>query len=247
MTDKNKILDRIAKVLAKAEGTNNEAEAEMLMAKVQSMLEEHQLSMIDVATADREDPIGVNYRAAHCWVSNSWMKMVAAQLADYYGCRLVYAQHKNKILFDVAGRLSARVTWEQMLPFVTKQVRAQAKALREKDILTIAGDTGWDWDRAARQVKGVGSYERAVGNALSYRLHRLAKDAQARDEARVANGERALVPVDQVDAVMREAFPDLREGQSRAVKTTNGAREAAAGISLARQTGANTAKQIGGR
>lgn len=245
MTNNSKVLDRIRKVLAKAEGTNNAAEAEMLMAKVQSMLDEHNLSLLDVAHADADDPMGTEMGAAHCWVSNSWQKGLLAALAELYGCRVVYGQWKNKIVLDIVGRESARVTWSLMQPFVLKQVREQAKALREADILEIVKTTSWDWDRAAKQTKGLGSYERAVGNALSLRIYRMVREAAKRDEARVANGERALVPVDMLEAEMAASFPNLRTAQSRGVSTTRDARAAAGNISLHRQTGGSTIKAIG--
>ncbi len=246
MTDQSKTLDRIRKVLAKAEGTNNQAEAEMLMAKVQSMLDEHNLSLLDVAHADAEDPIGTDRRAAYCWVSNSWQKPLGAALARLYGCQMVYGQYKNKISFDVVGRQSARVTWSLMLPFVLKQVRAEAKTLREKDIMEIVQTTSWDYDRAAKQTKGVGSYERAVGNALAIRVHRMAAEAEGKDATRVANGERALVPVDMVQAELEKEFPRLREARRSSISTTGAAKAAAAGISLHRQTGGRGQLKIGG-
>ena len=74
MTDR-KIIDRIRKVLAKAEGTDNSAEADMLMAKVNSMLREHNLELLDIETAGSDDPLGVDRNADHCWKSNSWVQL----------------------------------------------------------------------------------------------------------------------------------------------------------------------------
>lgn len=245
MTEQSKVLDRIRKVLALAEGTNNPAEAATMMEKVQAMLDEHNLSLLDVAHADADDPIGTDMNAAYCWVSNSWVKPVAHALAELYGCRMVYGQRKNKISFDVVGRQSARVTWSLMLPFVLQQVRAEAKELRDKDITEIVATTSWDWDRAAKQTKGVGSYERAVGNALSFRIWKLVQESKTRDAARVATGERALVPVDLLEAELADKFPALRESRASSLRTTGSAKAAAGRVSLHRQATGAGQQRIG--
>lgn len=236
------ILDKIRKVLAKAEGTDNPHEAEMLMAKVEAMLEEHNFSMLDVAKAG-EDPIGTTHDAAYCWVSNSWVVTLSTQLARLYGCRTVTLQRRNKISIALSGRESGRVTFQLMLPFVLKQVRAEARANRDNDITGIVAATGWDWDRAASDasIKGIGSYERAVGNALAIRVAGLWRAAEARDADRVARGDRALVPVDMVEAEMYAAHPGVYTKKPSTVRTTAAAKASAERVSLHRQTtGANT-------
>jgi hypothetical protein len=234
MTDQSKILDRIRKVLALAEGTNNPAEAETMMAKVQAMLDEHNFTLLDVASAS-DDPIGTDMRAAHCYVSNSWIKKVAGPLARLYGCRIVITEIGNKIYISISGRESGRVTWSLMLPFVLDQVKAEAKKLREADI-ALYGEPS---------VKGIGVYQRAVGNALSGRLWTMVHEQDAREAGRVANGERALVPVDLVEAEMSRAFPSLSTSRARALSTTPEARRAAANVSVHRQTGGSAAAMIG--
>lgn len=229
-----KVLDRIRKVLAKAEGTNNPAEAAAMMEKVEAMLAEHNLTLLDVAANDSTDPMGTDKRATYCWVSNSWIKPLAGRLARLYGCRIVTAQHKNKIYISISGRESARVTWQLMLPFVIDQVKREARNLREGDIYT------------GLSVKGVGSYERAVGNALTDRIGRMVMENERRDADRVAGGERALVPVDMLQAEIERAWGGgLITSKGRGISTTRAARTAAGNVSLHRQTSGSTVRKIG--
>lgn len=245
MTDQ-KILSRIRKVLAKAEGTDNPHEAEMLMIKVQSMLDEHNLQLLDVERASDEDPIGTDFNAAHVFVKDSWFKHTAAALAYLYGAQVVWTKvTKNKTLIHISGRESARITWQLMLPFIRKQIRAQAKKLRD-NLIQRWVDVGYSERDAIiiGKINSQAAFERQVGNALTRRIQMLHWEAKHRDEDRVASGGRALVPVDLINAEVDRAFGEV-EGASFKGATTREAANAAAEISLHRQAGGEKAKQIG--
>lgn len=241
MTDQAKVLDRTRKVLALAEGTNNMEEAALMMNKVHAMLREHNVTLLDVAQADTVDPVDASREAAYCWISNSWVKKVASALARLYGCQMVTQQQGNKLLMSIVGRQSARVTWEVMLPFVVAQVKSEARADRDSAITDLVAATGWDWDRASKhsRVKGIGAYERAVGNALVYRINGMARENEYQDSARVKAGERALVPVDMVEHALIAAFPNLRMLKARTLSTTSQAVASAQRVSLHHQTTAS--------
>ena len=213
------IAEKIAKILAKAESTNHAAEAENLMAKVAQMLNEHGLTMADVAQADREDPVGINHGAAKFWASASYKLHLYAQLARFYGCEPVYKRRGNQFIFDLAGRESARITFVAMVPFIDKQVNAAARELvKEGHYGTMSKAT------------------RAVGNALTFRLQGMINyQRRKHEEIREERGF-GLVPVDQVKAVLEEAFPDMVSRECRSIKTGRAASGKAAGISLHRQT-----------
>ena len=211
------------------------------MAKVQSMLDEHNIELLDIeAEGNSDDPINVSRRAAYCWKSDSWKRPVAMVLAEFYGCQMIWHVRGNKILFSVVGRESARITWELMLPFIYKQVKQLAKEEREEDIAFVDRLTKGQWSRKEIErdssIKGLGAYERSVGNGLYYRIGAMVAERSAEERERVGKGERALVPVDLVDAAVEEHFPNVKATATRAKLDTMG-HEAAEKVSLHRQTG----------
>jgi hypothetical protein len=237
MTDQEtKIIERIKKVLAKAESTTSAAEAEMLMAKVQQMLTEHNITMLDVATLDLDDPVGTDKHFTKHRVVDSWLSHVAEQLARYYGCRTVrtggYGGAKHTTAISVTGRLSNRVTFQLMLPFVKKQIMAEGRRLVHEQ----------PWKYTSTNMAA-----RHVANALVFRLVKLVKEQEQQDQQRVAEtGSRALVPVDMIDAAMADAFGTLREMPASAIRTSSAAQNAAQNISLYRQTGGTGQRRIAG-
>jgi hypothetical protein len=222
----DKILDRIRKVLAKANSTNNTAEAEMLMAKVTEMLEAHNIELVDLNRTG-DDPMGTERDVGVIWPNTQWLGKMAGCAARYFGCRVVLSQvTKNKKHMHVVGRESARVTFQLMLPYLVSQVRRQAKVLQEQGMSKLVS-------------------ERQVANALTERLWILHLESKQRDRVRVeAGSSSALVPIDEIEAEMSSAFPGLRQGKSSVIKTSNAARKLAEGISLHRQTTGNSTRRI---
>lgn len=213
MSDRNKLIDKITKLLAKAEGTDNEAEADTFMARVHSMLEEHNIALHELG--DKDDPIIKAQDDIEVSRSLSYCTSLIPWLGAYYGCEVIWTRGYKKIYFTVFGRESATKTLELMTPFVLSQVRIQARRLHKAGMVETYG-------------KGL----TAVANALTHRLTRLWLENREKDERRVANGERALVPVDQVKALVDETFPELNENSRYPTKTTQAAREAAEDIGI---------------
>lgn len=225
MTDR-KIIDRIRKVLAKAEGTDNTAEAEMLMLKVNQMLTEHNIELIDVESASEEDPVAVERGMFHHFVKDSWMKWTVIRLGQLYGCDVVWTKvTKNKTALHVAGRESARITLQLMMPFVLKQLRHQARE--------YAKETGFSKAKS----------ERHIANALNDRIKFLHYQAKAATEQRT--GGVALVPVDEIQVAIDEEFNKIKSVTAGQTKTTHEAKERAEQISLHRQTTGGKQLQIG--
>lgn len=216
----DKIIDKIRKIIAKADGTTHPSEAETFMAKAHAMLEAHNLSLLDLAdaTAADADEIGTTDDLVTVLKSSYWAKALTFSLAQYFGCRAVLLTRGNHLAFCVTGRESARVTFELMHPYIMRQVRAQGRELSK---------TG----KASSPSAGA----RAVGNALTDRVNFLIWEERKKEEARVESGCRALVPVDAVKAAEAERFPELRTVKSRPKTTTAAARDAADRVSLSHQ------------
>lgn len=217
---------RIAKLLAKAEGTSNQFEADSFMAKVNELLEEHQIEMHEVRAkigADN-DPMGKQDGETNLYASIKWARDVAGALAQYYGCRFVYWRRGNHFAYQVIGRESARMTFEIMLPFIITQTKLQAKKL---------------WAEQGGQSLSV--WEREVGQALYLRIWRLVPKAEERRDELTKN---ALVPVNDVQAFMDAEFGELKKGKTVKLSFGNAARDAAEKVSLNVQTTQAKTKRI---
>lgn len=207
------IKTRIAKLLAKAEGTNNPMEADAFMAKVNELLEEHQIELHEIrAHSGRDtDPMGKQDGETNLYASMKWARDVAGSLARYYGCRFIFWRRGNHFAYQILGRESARTTFELMLPFVISQVRVQASKLH-----LAQGGSKSIW-------------EREVGQALYMRIWEMVAAANQRREELAS---KALVPVDDVEAYMEGQFPGLRKGKALRLNYGAAARDAAGRVSL---------------
>lgn len=227
---KDSIKAKIAALLAKAEGTDNEFEAATFMAKVNELLEKHQIEMHEVRQAQGDqDPMGKQKGETNIYASMLWARDLAGMLARYYGCRLVYWRRGNHFSYEIVGRESERTTFELMLPFIITQVRLQAKQIN-------VGSYG----AATKSV-----LEREVGQALTVRIARMVKDAESRRVELVGKG---LIPVSDLDAAMAEFYPSVRVAKNKPLKFSRNAWEAAHKVSLHHQTtGTGATKLVEGK
>ena len=227
--DKTKIAAKIAALLAKAEGTDNPFEADSFMAKVNELLEEHQIEMFEIrAMAGKDnDPIGKEKGGTNLYASIKWARDVAGALARYYGCRMIHWKRGNHFVYEISGRESARTTFELMLPFVISQVKVQARRLNERHV----------------GYQSLSVWEREVGQALFSRIWDL---IPAAENHRAELSSKALVPVDDLQAFMDEQYPNLKKAKALKLSYTHQAKEAAEKVSLHHQaTGRGKTKLLG--
>jgi hypothetical protein len=219
---RDSIKTKIAALLAKAESTKNEFEAAAFMAKVNELLEKHQVELYEVrnAAGKDNDPMGEEQGTANIYASMSWANDLAGVLARYYGCRTVYWRRGNHTVYRVIGRQSARTTFELMLPFIITQVKLQARQLHQ--------------DRPATLSR----WTKNVANALIVRIWKLIPKVE---EHRASLEKNALVPVNPVDAFQEQLYPSVKTAKKRDLSHTQSAADAAEKISLRHQaTGKHT-------
>lgn len=236
--------EKIAKILDKARSTDSEAEAEMLMAKAQELMEEHQISALDLH--DASDPMGMSKYGRFQAGPPSYKYEVARALAVLYGCKtvrmhdpLVWDKEKNDYKaqtwrLEMVGAESARITTELMTEFVWDQLTALSRK-QSKELGVPAS-----------------SQLRRLSNAMQSRIWGMVNAMQRaeRMEARKATpaGKNALVLLDATKAEFDRIYANagLVSGGKSKVRTSNGAaREGAAGIGLNRQTGGSSTLKLG--
>lgn len=222
MSDQSKIKAKIAALLAKAKGTDNEHEADTFLAKAMEMLDQHQLSMADLD--DQEDPVKW-YAGLDCtkWTA-SWQVDLYSAIARLYGCRSVKVHKIKGFMLELVGRESATVTTELMFPWIKEQVNAKGRELFK-----------------AGGAPDAANGARLVGNALVRRIWTLIREQEKDDGPKTeAIAKNALVTQDRVLAVMQEHYGQLSKGRSRSRGTSSSARELAGGIGLNRQAGGSS-------
>lgn len=231
----DKIISRIRALLAKANGTDNQHEAEAFLAKANQLLEEHQLHSADLG--DQDDPIQAGVGAFRAPAkSPSWHKNLFIAVGMYYGAKVALSSSIEKNsngnwqevkTVELTARVSTIETTRLMFPWI----KAQCNELGR--------------DLAARYPSLTASqHARRVGNALTSRIHRLIYERNQEPPKTVA-GENALVILNQVEARFKDHYGELRESRKASSRTHQAAREAADSIGLHRQTGSETRLRLG--
>ena len=220
----SKIKSKIAALLAKAKGTDNEHEAETFLAKVQELLEKHQLDMSDLEDAD--DPVRQDSGLDATKWTPSWHAHLYRHLGLLYGCYSVKRRVTATGYYqELVGRESAIVTTQIMFDWIKGECNRLGRELYASNKATSAANGA-----------------RLVGNALVTRIARLIpKDDAPRTEAAAKN---ALVTKSRVMQVVEEHYGKLSTGRGGRTKTSASAREMAAGIGLHRQAGGSSTKAL---
>jgi len=222
------ILEKIKALLAMAASTKNMDEAAAFAAKAHEMMEKYQVDVDAIRASD--DPVGHDY-AYHTKAKNkTWQMSLASATARYYGCRSVFTWHENLYKVDIFGRESARITSMEMLPYLVATVNRCAREM--------AATTGWDGYKCAKQI----------GLELSVRLRTLAPPMEDAERSVVVTGQNALIRLDEINAMVEDAYPNLAQGRKSKFSTSGLARQYANGINLSGQVaGSRSALKIGAR
>ncbi len=222
--ENKKLADKIRALIAKAEGTDNEHEAEAFMAKALELLDKHRMSI--GALKDESDPMGMTNISLK--YSDGWRVGIAYSAALYMGCKAVRSREwvmnsngklTQETVMRLVGRLGARTTAECMIPYLIASVsRAGSK---------LAG-------AGASKAQKVENMAR-VGTALHERLNKLyEKGLKAEQNAAVKPvfGGNWLVPMSEAEAALTTYFPKLITTKYKLKNPNAAARAAANGISL---------------
>lgn len=91
--NKNKIIDKIEKLLALA-GSDNESEAKSAMMKARELMAKHEIKREQLHEAQEEERPVVHYTSPS--FSDDWCQMIASVIADNFRCRaIVVSPHRS--------------------------------------------------------------------------------------------------------------------------------------------------------
>lgn len=127
--------DKIRKLLEKAASTNFQEEADTLMAKARKLMEQHQISEIELR---EEQGKGFNFST---YSTKDFKKgspaetryRVEAAVYRYYGCRAILLTLKDRAFYDLHGDPFAIDVARQMFDYIWKDIGRRAKAMLEKE------------------------------------------------------------------------------------------------------------------
>lgn len=237
MTDTSKIEKLIRSLIAKAKGTDNEAEAAAFMAKAHELLEKHQLDM--GATLNADDPIEAFDGLDQAATSHKWNRELYRALGALYGCKSIRIglnwRYDAKGVWGperyqqrLVGRASAIMTTQLMYPWVCEQVRERAKAISEVTGMSAQGQA------------------KRVGAALISRIWAMvAEQRRAEEGPKTEAVKNSLVTIDQVEAEYARLYPDATTSVARRTVSDGLSRQAANSIGLHQQAGHGKQLRLG--
>ena len=157
------ILRKIAALMAKANGTENEHEAAVFAAKAQEMLAKHNLAMMDVlegiAAERRETVTQVEVENKH--TPSDWHKRLLGAVARFYFCRSLFCGSK----FLLVGKLHNAAVAASMFGYLKKTTERLAL----------------EWARAEGDIVSLSeclNFKHACGLRLAERLYRMFQEQQ---------------------------------------------------------------------
>lgn len=137
VTDRDKLLDRVRKLLAKAASAQeigSEAEAASFAAAAQKMMAKYKLEMTEVefTRVEREEKIGDEYVSATKRTREAWTERLASIVARAHYCRIFVYQGSDAICFvgRETDRAIAAYVFVTLRDFGDKQSDKDARAFR---------------------------------------------------------------------------------------------------------------------
>jgi hypothetical protein len=229
----DKIVDKIRKLLAKANGTTNEAEAAIFAAKAHELMIANELDMTDVeqVASVETDYLDVKY-------GEPWRRILAMSVAEYYLCQFVGSRAydpngKARPRFLFIGRKSRTSVTKEMYLYLEATCVRLAKAHTK--------------DRSAQLA-----FERGCGTGLTERLEKLTAAAKAPPPATGGSGSglpamysQALV---EIQPILEKMNVKMRMANVSGGQGFGAGRQAAQNVPLGPQVGGRapgTAVRIG--
>lgn len=149
ITDKDKLVDRIRKLLAKAKSAKeigSEAEAASFAAAAQKMLAKYKLEMSDIefTTMEREEPVGDEYVQGTKRSREAWAERLASIVARAHYCRILVVTGSDSIILigRATDRAVAAYVFTTLREFAERQSDKDARVFRKQQRSQIGATIG---------------------------------------------------------------------------------------------------------
>lgn len=213
-TDK---IEKIKKLLAKADTSRNssEEEAEVAMKMAMDMMNSADISMSDVQASSMDDEFG---ELGHSWLNGGeakqyfiWKKILIQNLAYFFDCAVINCAEGRKSKLDLIGRESNRITCEMFYNWLHDRTIKEAK------------------EKYGSQAAKRNSYCLGVAQGIANKI----KQIKPKEENAKVNGW-GIVPIDEVNKLMCELYPRLTHGKLKTTMSDGSA------YAAGREVGSNT-------
>lgn len=172
-----KLIDRVRKLFAKANDASvTEAEAMAYAAKAQELLEQHNLSLLDVSEDEKKEGIG-RFTWAPKYADMPWRRIVSSWAAKVYMCKRIRTQMK----IEVRG---GKMAWRPAYILVGRQVNVEiAKSMIDYLFSTVV--------RLSKDYSSVQKerhlFEAGCGLRLANRLREMYEASAVKPKAESSN------------------------------------------------------------
>lgn len=214
------LLDKIAKLEAKAKGTTNPAEAELFAAKVAELLAKHNLdeAMLRSRDAEREQgPLGKHPFGKR--VPDAWRERIVMGVARVYFCQPMFMQRNGKAdphSWQFVGREHNAIVAIAMADYLIATVKRMAR----------------EYSPLKREQA---NFRKGAGDRLYRRLYELAESQRAPVSTNPGDGTALMVLTE--DQAIAEFLGDVKQTKGKAHKHGRGSNE---GWDAAGSIGLNT-------
>ena len=199
-------IEKIKKLLAKADTSRNssEEEAEVAMKMAMAMMNSADISMSDVQASSMDDEFG---ELGHSWLNGgeakqyfNWKKILIQNLAYFFDCAVINCAEGRKSKLDLIGRESNRITCEIFYNWIHDRTMKEAK------------------EKYGSQTAKRNSYCLGVAQGIANKIKQIKqiKQIKPKEENAKVNGW-GIVLIDEVNKLMCELYPHLTHGK---IKTT---------------------------
>lgn len=235
MSGQDRLLDKLAKIKAMAEGAKaigSEAEAQAFADMLNKLLFEHKLEMSDLefATLEQEEPVereswaeyanraqelkkaGVKTRK----VRILWMERLASAIARAHNCRIIVISGSSVV--QLVGRKSDRAVAEYMIVTLTRA----AEKLADKELQKYRWEV-YKRDGNCQAAQGFrGAFLQAFVMRLMDRF-----DELRRQRTDAPNGSMALMRIDREQKAVDDFMQELVKDKDQGLKNANTLRRVA--------------------
>lgn len=216
-------IEKIKKMLALANGTNFEGEAEQALAMANKLMSEEGLTMEEIAKTSIEDELG---ELGSEYLNNGeekayqpWRRTLLNALCRMFDCSFVNNKKAGttKFTIDLIGRESNRVTVQLMYNWIADRTLKEAR------------------EKFGKMTAKRNSYCNGVANAIWDKV------CQMKPNPKTDKNAWGIVPIDEVENFKHSKYPCLRTTSNRATISDGSAY--ASGVEAGKNTSLN--KQFG--